>query len=542
MITPTLTMLLILTLAQDDAITDFSAPAEACKDLEHQVELFAFRGRPLNQDPDRPVKLLINHGYVVGFSPDRMQPIWAAYVVSSPKQDKYTHYERWPFFAHDYRLPESERRMLQNVAGYDRGHMVPNYAIGLQYGKLAQMETFFMSNICPQKANLNRRIWADLESAIVDKYVKQRKHIWVLCGPIFSDSPTIVSKVSIPDAFYMILVDTFGNRDSNFEFMALRFPQNTPSDAELSSEFLVSVDQLEEETDLNFFPRLSANKQEEHESSPLDDVWAVSTPNPELAQAEDAAGDSGVANAAAPLSEAATQRYLQSLGEYVRRAVTFVILVILLLVFVNGAYQYSRTKTAREEVRKAESEAFRGDPDALKESLSALANLEGGGESTASSVRALIEEAKVNLEIGTLFNLYNKQIEGYQEETRSRARASFLFAIMAMISGFVFLLWGGAILLAANDAIVLAAGGLVASIGGGVSAFIANTFLSVHTTSLTQLNHYFRQPVINEYILMAQRLADGSGDAQTRNRSYEKLIDSITQLITSQTTSPPEDF
>ncbi len=48
--------------------------------------------------------------------------------------------------------------------GYDRGHMAPNAALLAQYGQIAQLETYLMSNICPQTGSLNRGIWAKLET------------------------------------------------------------------------------------------------------------------------------------------------------------------------------------------------------------------------------------------------------------------------------------------------------------------------------------------------------------------------------------------
>ena len=44
---------------------------------------------------------------------------------------------------------------------------------------------------------------------------------------------------------------------------------------------------------------------------------------------------------------------------------------------------------------------------------------------------------------------------------------------------------------------------------------------------------YFRQPVLNDHILMAQRLADESDDPETRKAAYAKIIDSVTALISA---------
>ncbi len=103
-----------------------------------------------------------------------------------------------------------------------------------------------------------------------------------------------------------------------------------------------------------------------------------------------------------------------------------------------------------------------------------------------------------------------------------------------MSFGFGFVIWGGSVLLTAKEPIVLAAGGLLSTVGGAVSGFITKTFLDVHKLSLKQLNRYFQQPVINDHILMVQRLADDSRDEEIRKKAYDKIIDSITKLIDSK--------
>ena len=264
-----------------DPPDDHSTVAPACKDLEYLSTLFAFHGRPHNLDADRPVTVLISHGYMVGFSEARKQPVWAAYRVSSAERD--THYDRPPFFHDDLRLPESARIGTATFGGgFDRGHMVPNFAINTQYGKLAQMETFFMSNICPQKANLNQGLWARLEHDIVDEYAPAWGHLWVLTGPIFGDAPTPVKKlkdkgvtVPIPSHFFLILVDTHGRQDRSIDILGLKFPQNTPRSAELTMDFIESIDELERLTKLNFFPRFSTRRQNTHEKEKASEVWRV---------------------------------------------------------------------------------------------------------------------------------------------------------------------------------------------------------------------------------------------------------------------------
>jgi endonuclease G len=198
--------------------------------------------------------------------------------VSKAKED--VNYERPIFFYDDLRLPESSKVGTATFGmGYDRGHMVPNFAINKQFGRLAQMETFLMSNMCPQKADLNRNVWADLEKKIIDEYAQDRKQIWIICGPIFPDTPETITrergvKIAIPSEFYMILVNPkeWPYTIDKVDFMAIKFPQD-PDPNSLDDQYLTNIDNLEKLTNLNFFPRLNADEQKEVEDKKASKIW-----------------------------------------------------------------------------------------------------------------------------------------------------------------------------------------------------------------------------------------------------------------------------
>ncbi len=158
-------------------------------------------------------------------------------------------------------------------------------------------------------------------------------------------------------------------------------------------------------------------------------------------------------------------------------------------------------------------------------------------ESELNATKQVFESNQNTLHMNNLFYLYSKQIELYQQQTRNRASWSFIFAIFAMFLGMGFVFWGGSFVLSAEGADYTTAGASISAIGGGISAYIAKTFLDVHKLSLTQLNQYFQQPVINEHILMAQKLTDAIDDEEFRKKSYEKIINSITELIDKKDTN-----
>ena len=90
-------------------------------------------------------------------------------------------------------------------SGYDRGHLAP--AADMKWSKVAMKESFFMTNISPQKPAFNRGIWKNLESE-VRKWSKDR-NVYILTGGILKKDLTRIgpNKVSVPNFFYKIIID-----------------------------------------------------------------------------------------------------------------------------------------------------------------------------------------------------------------------------------------------------------------------------------------------------------------------------------------------
>lgn len=235
------------------------------KDLGHLVDLFLFKGAPENLDPDRDVEILINHGFITGYCPERLQPIWSAYRVAHADQD--VDYDRPHLYYADERL-DADVRLDARTFGkkddiaYHVGHMVPNEVINRQFGRLAQMETFFMSNMCPQRGSLNTGVWLTLENKIRNiEDTDQRDHVWAIAGPVFDDDPDTITHggkdVPIPAAFYYITIDPHSypwDRESNVDVACFLIPQDAPGGTPLHTYLKDDISEIEALTKLSFFP------------------------------------------------------------------------------------------------------------------------------------------------------------------------------------------------------------------------------------------------------------------------------------------------
>lgn len=204
-------------------------------------------------------RVLRNEGYMVGYSDLRMNPLWSTYWLQklTPEQ-KQKGYKRPGQFSKDWRTIWRVGHRDYTRTGYDRGHLAPNYAISRLYGKEAQVETFLMTNIVPQRPNLNRKVWQRLEEAAVDHFTQQFSRIAVVTGPVFDqDIERLDSWVEVPDAFYKIFVG-FDAQGQPKSMLAFLMPQNVRGSEPLT-KFVVSVDQIEEATGFDFFNQLPDN-------------------------------------------------------------------------------------------------------------------------------------------------------------------------------------------------------------------------------------------------------------------------------------------
>jgi endonuclease G len=229
---------------------------------------YCLAGFPRADGLNGTVRVLENIGYVVGYSDALGDPLWAAYQVRDQQLEEPP--PRPDAFVVDLRTVARVEPSVYNRSGYDRGHMAPNYAIATRYGQKAQEETFRMSNICPQRHALNAGIWKELEHRIATNYAGRFGEVWVLAGPVFGARPErLQRRVAVPEGFFMIVTD---ESDGRVRAEAFLFPQDTPPDASLD-RYLVSIDEIERRTGLDFFPELPGGTQATLEERAIARAW-----------------------------------------------------------------------------------------------------------------------------------------------------------------------------------------------------------------------------------------------------------------------------
>jgi len=213
------------------------------------------------------ITVLTNTGYLVGYCESHKDPVWVCYRLFQP--DSFQAPPRPKEFQPDSRTTTHANSHDYSGSGYDRGHMAPNYAIAVCYGPSAQLETFLMSNIVPQRPALNRQVWERLEQTEIKEYAPRFRQIWVVDGPIFHSHIRLRGGEDVPDACFKIICR---EEDGHAAVLAFIMPQNVTG-TESTKQYLTSVHEIEQETGLNFFSAMPVDLRQKLETMPAPAMW-----------------------------------------------------------------------------------------------------------------------------------------------------------------------------------------------------------------------------------------------------------------------------
>ena len=187
--------------------------------------------------------------YTLSYSEAHEQAEWVAYELKKD-QLSYTNHRR-PYFIDDPAVESGSANWKNYIrSGYDRGHLCP--AGDRRFSKAAFNETFYTSNISPQKNDFNAGIWNRLEQK-TRYWARKYDGLYVVTGGVLGDDLKVIGneEVTVPDYFYKILID---NSRGDYKAIAFLMPHEESDDA--LHKFVVSIDTIEKMTGINFFPNL----------------------------------------------------------------------------------------------------------------------------------------------------------------------------------------------------------------------------------------------------------------------------------------------
>lgn len=218
--------------------------------------------------PSSTTGQIVHHeGYSLSYHEAFEQAEWVAYELKK-NQVVYTDYKR-PYFEQDEAIKtKSAHWRNYKESGYDRGHLCP--AADRKYTKAAFTETFLTSNISPQEHEFNSGIWNRLEQK-VRYWAKKYDGVYVVTGGILEKNLKRIGHedVAVPNYFYKILLD---NTEGNTKMIAFLLPHQDSNKP--LYEYVVSVDEIEQRTGIDFFPELEDAKENKLEAMTTYKQWS----------------------------------------------------------------------------------------------------------------------------------------------------------------------------------------------------------------------------------------------------------------------------
>ena len=206
--------------------------------------------------------------YCLDFNKEHRQANWVYYELFPKRMVKQA--ARKDNFRVDPALGEWCATLSDyRKSGYDRGHLCP--AADMTFSEKAMSETFYLSNMSPQTGALNRGLWADLE-AIVRQMAVDNEKVYVVTGPVLTDGPfeTIgENEVAVPHQYYKVVLDY---TDPDIKAIGFVLPNDDPE--EEITAYVRSVDEVEELTQLDFYPSLPDDVEQIVESEADPSRWS----------------------------------------------------------------------------------------------------------------------------------------------------------------------------------------------------------------------------------------------------------------------------
>lgn len=211
---------------------------------------------------------IIHHdNYSLSYNEVHEQAEWVAYELKKTHLSN-SNFKR-PYFEID-RAVKTGAAHWRNYkqSGYDKGHLCP--AGDRRFSKEAHDETFLTSNISPQDHKFNSGIWNTLEQK-VRYWARKYDGVFVVTGGVLNGNLNTIGHedVSVPNQFYKVLIDTNSGKTKMIAFIMPHKDTRRPL-----YEFVVSVDEVEQLTGIDFFPELEDAVENKLEASASYKNWS----------------------------------------------------------------------------------------------------------------------------------------------------------------------------------------------------------------------------------------------------------------------------
>lgn len=227
----------------------------------------------------------------IGYDARWHHPRWVAFRFD--EQTRPTRVKRSGQFKEDPLLAPRERLTggAYKGTGYDRGHLVASS--DRLYSLEANKQTFYMTNMTPQVGAFNQKYWIALERLVQDlgRNASFADTLYVVKGGAInkeSDFARVLTvegkKLPVPRHNFMALLKIKNGKYSAVGFWLENKDYGHAGRAEEMAKHAMSIEQLEQLTDIDFFHNLPDDVERRVETSFSPNDWGLkggSTPTPE---------------------------------------------------------------------------------------------------------------------------------------------------------------------------------------------------------------------------------------------------------------------
>jgi endonuclease G len=230
--------------------------------------------------PGNEGQLVQHSAMALSYSEEHEQPFWVAHIilpeVATGRVERTNDYREDTLVntqtAQDADYFLKERNTKGNWEydgyGYDRGHLAPS--ADFKWNRQALSETYYYSNMSPQRPEFNRGGWAGLEGHIRNYVIDHKVKVYVVTGPVLnSETPKVersINGMSLPDQYYKVVYDPENKIGMGFLMPNAKITK--PHEA-----YAISIDQVEKLTGLDFFPNESPEWMDAVEAQTEAQIW-----------------------------------------------------------------------------------------------------------------------------------------------------------------------------------------------------------------------------------------------------------------------------
>ena len=215
---------------------------------------------------------------------DKKSQRWSCYQMYKGYGGNAGRYEGNPQYPFDEDLQAIEKKTgikmywdddLFRGSGYDHGHICPS--ADRKYSKLANKQTFYLTNMQPQYPKFNQKLWADMEDRMrkwIDRGASTDT-MYVCKGGTIDSEENIIERIKgeliVPKYFYMAILYKNAEGYKAIAFWALN--ENVDRKGDDLKKYVISIDRLEELTGIDFFCNLPDDTENKVEAQAYSASW-----------------------------------------------------------------------------------------------------------------------------------------------------------------------------------------------------------------------------------------------------------------------------